>query len=93
MSFSAMRSSLRIGVLNMWTKSVPLIVKLMLPTPVRRSALDYSFGIGGSGRMPVESEVSGGIGTVGRNREDREESEGKCAWARGGPEVPALVPK
>ena len=26
----------------------------MLPTPVRRSALDYFLGVGGSGRRPVE---------------------------------------
>ena len=38
----------------MWTKNVPLLVKLMLPTPVRRRALDYFLGVGGSGRRPVE---------------------------------------
>ena len=27
----------------------------MLPTPVRRSALDYSLGVGGSGRRPLQS--------------------------------------
>ena len=27
----------------------------MLPTPVRRRALDYFLGVGGSGRRPVES--------------------------------------
>ena len=35
-------------------KSVLLLVKLMLATPVRRSALDYFLGVGGSGRRPVE---------------------------------------
>ena len=53
-SFSAMRSSLRIGVLNVWTKNVPLLVKLMFRTPVRCTALNYFFGVGGSGRRPLE---------------------------------------
>ena len=63
-SFSAMRSSLRIGVLNVWTKNVPLLVKFMLRTPVRCTALNYFFGVGGSGRRPLESADprSGGWG-------------------------------
>ena len=59
-----MGSSLRIGVLNMWTKNVPLLVKSMLPTPVRRRALDYLLGVGGSGRRPVESADPRGPGVA-----------------------------
>ena len=35
----------------------------MLPTPVRRRALDYFSGVGGSGRRPVEfADPTGGAG-------------------------------
>ena len=35
----------------------------MLPTPVRRRALDYFLGVGGSGRRPVEfADPTGGAG-------------------------------
>ena len=36
---------------------------MMLPTPVRRRALDYFLGVGGSGRRPVEfADHTGGAG-------------------------------
>ena len=38
----------------------------MLPTPVRRSALDYFLGVGGSGRRPVEfADPTWGAGVWG----------------------------
>ena len=36
----------------------------MLPTPVRRRALDYFLGVGGSGRRPVESADPRGPGVA-----------------------------
>ena len=43
------------GLLKVWTKNVALLVKLLFHAPVRRTALNYFFGVGGSGRRPVES--------------------------------------
>ena len=57
------------GLLKVWTKNVPLLVKLLFHAPVRRTALNYFFGGGGRGRRPVESaDPSRGSGVRGYGR-------------------------